>query len=220
MMIWSARILVILLVLCGACATRVGVPQELEASEKVVDYRIQIGDKLSIVFPFDQQLNQEVIVRADGRIALPLVEEIEVAGLFPEDLAAQLKFLYREELAHPEVLVSVRASAQRVFILGEVAVPGEVTWVPRLTALQAAAKAGGFTDRARLTHVTVIRRTKSGEKHVATHNLKVAFDDPLAAVYLKPYDTVYVPLSRVARVNLWVDQFIRRNIPIPIVFRF
>jgi protein involved in polysaccharide export with SLBB domain len=217
---WSARILGILLFLCGACATGSGVPRDIEESEKVVDYRIQIGDRLSIVFPFDPQLNQEVIVRADGRVALPLVEEVEAAGLFPEDLATQLKFLYREELAHPEVLVSVRASAQRIFILGEVEVPGEVIWVPRLTALQAAAKAGGFTDRARLTHVMVIRRTKGGEKHVTEHNLKDAFDDPLAAVYLKPYDTVYVPLSRVARVNLWVDQFIRRNIPIPIVFRF
>jgi protein involved in polysaccharide export with SLBB domain len=210
-------VLPILLVLCGACSTNGAAPvfEPDRSVHKPSEYRIQIGDQLGILFTFNERLNQEVTVRPDGRISLPLVDDLQAATLTPRELSTDLESRYAEQLENPAIAVILRVSAQRVFVFGEVTEGGAVPWIPELTALQAAAQVGGFTDRARMTRVILIRRDQAAEI-----NLKEALMNPKADVYLEPYDTLYVPLSGVARVNRWVDQYIRRNIPIPVTVRF
>ncbi|UCE86401.1 MAG: polysaccharide export protein [Deltaproteobacteria bacterium] len=204
------RALWVLFILCGGCASDIAPPfPYAEAEPRPAEYRIQPGDQLGIHFTFNERLNQEVLVRSDGRISLPLVEEVDAAGLTPRALEMRLTELYAAEIERPEISVMVRVSAQRVFIFGEVRKPGEIRWVPELTALQAAAQVGGFTDRARLEGVVLIREDQSFQI-----DLKEALSDPTTDVVLEPYDSLYVPLSGIASVNLWVDQYIRRNIPI------
>lgn len=181
------------------------------------EYFIQTGDQLDIKFFYNPELNETVTVRPDGRISLQLAPEITAAGLTPAQLTDTLMKNYAKELANPGITVIVRSfSSQRVYVDGEVNRPGMVAMTGPLTVLQAVAEAGGFKDTA-ASQVLVIRKTQD-KTPVA---IGVDLDDARNAVQgsqdilLAPYDVVHVPKSRVANVNKFVDQYIRRNIPIP-----
>jgi protein involved in polysaccharide export with SLBB domain len=202
--------------LIGACASN-GL-DELPATTSgaaETEYHIHSGDQLAIQFFFDEELNQVVLVRTDGRISLQLVDDVEAAGSTPAELASKLEERYDAFVDVPRVAVILVESAQRVYVLGEVRRPGEVPWSRALTVLQAAARVGGFTDRADLEQVLVIRRVDGG-RFTSKLDLTAALADPREDVQLEPDDTLYIPLSTVARVNRWVDQYIRRNLPIPV----
>jgi protein involved in polysaccharide export with SLBB domain len=203
----------ILTLACGSTG-REGLPPTPAGSEQD-EYRILAGDLLAVQFFFDEQLNQQVLVRTDGGISLHLVQEVDAAGSTPAELALLLEQRYAEFVEVPYVSVNVLESAQRVYVLGEVRKPGEVPWSSALTVLQAAARVGGFTDRADLEEVIVIRRI-NGERYTTKLDLTAALADPAEDVQLEPDDTLFIPLTGVARVNRWVDQYIRRNLPIPV----
>jgi polysaccharide export outer membrane protein len=180
-------------------------------------YRIHVGDELDVKFFFNADLNEHVIVRPDGRISLQLVPEIVAAGLTPSELAQRLKDEYSGELSKPELTVIMRSyGAQRVYVGGEVEKPGEMRLTGTLTALQAVAIAAGFKDTARLTEVIVIRRNPDRTPLVIPVNLKRALDgtDVGQDIDLMPYDVLYLPKSTLANVNKFVDQLIRKNIPL------
>ena len=187
------------------------------------EYKIQAGDQLGIKFFYNQELNEEVTVRPDGRISLQLIPEVVAAGRTPADLAKQLRTLYSREMEDPEIAVIVRSfSAQRIYVDGEVVKPGEMPLVGRLTVLQALAQAGGATPVARLREVLLIRREADGTPRVIPLNLNRAREAKLPDqdLSLKPYDIVYVPRSAIGNVNRWVDVYIRRNIPYSFSFRY
>ena len=188
------------------------------SSYPLKDYVIQTGDQLEIKFFYNPELNEQVTVRPDGRISLQLTPEIMAAGLTPSQLTDVLVKNYEKELANPGITVMVRSfSSQRVYVDGEVNKPGMVNLAGPLTVLQSIAEAGGFKDTARTSQVLVIRKT-NGDKPVA---IAVNLDDVRSAapgsrdMLLAPYDIVYVPKSAIANVNLFVDKYIRQNIPIP-----
>jgi protein involved in polysaccharide export with SLBB domain len=101
---------------------------------------------------------------------------------------------------------------------GEVTKSGMVTLVGFTTVLQAISQAGGVKDTARTTEVIVIRRGADNKPLVIPVNLDKAIDgtDMGQDIVLRPFDIVYVPKSPIANVNKWVDQYIRKNIPISI----
>jgi protein involved in polysaccharide export with SLBB domain len=180
-------------------------------------YKIHVGDELDVKFFFNAELNEHLTVRPDGRISLQLVPEIVAAGLTPGELAQRLKDEYSGELSKPELTVIMRSfGAQQVYVGGEVEKPGEMRLTGTLTALQAVAIAAGFKDTARLTEVIVIRRNPDRTPLVIPVNLKRALDgtDVGQDIALMPYDVLYVPKSTLANVNKFVDQLIRKNIPL------
>ena len=187
------------------------------------EYRIQIGDELGIKFFYNSDLNEQVIVRPDGRISLQLIPEIVVANMSPAELTKELTRLYSAELRQPRVTVIVRGfGSQRVFVDGEVGRPGMVPILGLMTALQAIAEAGGMTQTARATEVIVIRRGAPNKPVLFSLDMKKARDgtDMSQDISLAPFDVIYVPRSRIANVNAWVDQYIRKNIPIPFTIQF
>ncbi|WP_142847823.1 polysaccharide biosynthesis/export family protein [Telmatospirillum sp. J64-1] len=181
-------------------------------------YVINPGDVLNIKFFFNPELNEEeLVVRPDGRISLQLIGEQQVAGLTPGQLEQRLQQAYASELRNPQVAVIMDSFAgQRIFVDGQVGTPSEVTLNGRMTALQAIASAGGFTDAAR-RQVLLIRRGADGQPVVANLDLHAALSgtDLSQDVALEPYDIIFVPRSGVADLNLAIDQYIRQNIPIP-----
>lgn len=186
----------------------------------VPEYVIQEGDALGIKFFFNPELNEEVVVRPDGRISLQLVPAIVAAGRTPSELTQELKQMYSAELESPELSVIVRSfSAQRVFVGGEVDRPGELDLIDGLTVLGAIARAEGLTDRGKKEAVVIIHRGEDGVPEVAEFNLqrirKGLAPDPLLA----PYDVVFVPMTKIANLNKWMDQYIRGNIPVSFGFR-
>jgi protein involved in polysaccharide export with SLBB domain len=187
------------------------------------EYTIEIGDEFDIKSYYNPELNEHVIVRPDGRISLPLINEIQVVGKTPEQLATELTNRYSSEFKQPQVSVILRTfGAQKVYVAGQVNKPGMINLVGPLTALQAVALAEGFTDVARTGEVVVIRRGQDNRPVATTVDLKSVSNgsDPKADLLLQPYDIVYVPRSRIGNVNRWVNQYIRQNIPIPFSFSY
>jgi protein involved in polysaccharide export with SLBB domain len=182
------------------------------------EYHIQTGDQLDIKFFYNPELNETVTVRPDGRISLQLVPEITAAGLTPAQLTDSLVQSYAKELANPGITVLVRSfSSQRVYVDGEVNKPGMVALAGPLTVMQSIAEAGGLKDTAKPSQILVIRKTQDNKPLAITVDIDDARNAAQGSqdILLAPYDIVYVPKSAVANVNQFIDQYIRRNIPIP-----
>jgi protein involved in polysaccharide export with SLBB domain len=179
-------------------------------------YAIRPGDQLGIKFYQNKDLDEEVVVRSDGKISLQLIGDVQAAGLEPGGLARSIQTAYRSELSNPRVAVLVRKFGGRVYVGGEVGKPGAVPLTSSLTLIQAIQQAGGFLPTAHLSQVVLIRRDPNG------HPVGYAIDtrpiiggwEPDKDVPLQPSDIAFVPRSKVADVNLFVRQYIRDNLPI------
>lgn len=187
------------------------------------EYRIQAGDELDIKFYYNTELNERVIVRPDGRISLQLIPELVVTGQTPSGLSQQLMKAYAVELKQPQVTVIVRSfAAEQVYVDGEVSRPGVIALTGRTTVLQAISQAGGFKDSARLSEIMVVRIDGGSRPTPIRLNLKearqgIAFEQD---ALLRPRDIVFVPRSRIGNVNKWVDEYIRKNLPLPLGVQF
>jgi len=187
------------------------------------EYRLQVGDQLDVKFFYNPELNEQVTVRPDGRISLQLVHEIMVAGLTPSQLTDSLTKLYAPKLNKPEIVVIVRSfSAQRIYVDGEVTKAGMFPLIGFMSVLQAISQAGGVKDSARTTEVIVIRRGADNKPLVIPVILDKAIDgtDMSQDIVLRPFDIVFVPKSPIANVNVWVDQYVRKNLPIYLSFGY
>jgi len=195
--------------------------QALQAAPQVEEYRIQVGDQLEIKFFYNSELNEQAVVRPDGRISLQLVKEVVAAGFTPAELTRLLSTKYADELQKPELVVIVRSfGSQRVYVDGEVAKPGMIPLVGYVTVSQAISQAGGLKEGARATDVVVIRHGVGNRPLILTVNLQKVYDgtDLQQDIPLKFFDIVYVPRSQIANVNIWVDQYIRKNLPVSLAF--
>lgn len=194
-------------------------PVPVAAQPAQFSYVIEPGDELDVRFFYNPELNEEVMVRPDGGISLPLVGQVQAAGRTVTDLESSLKQEYGRELRQTAITVIIKGFAgQRVYVDGEVGTPQMVNIAGNLSAMQAVASAGGFTDDARKEEVVIIRRQPGGGQPVVIPlNLARAIDgtDTGQDIGLKPYDVVFVPKTGIAEVNQWINQYIRQNIPIP-----
>jgi protein involved in polysaccharide export with SLBB domain len=179
-------------------------------------YRMYPGDVLDVAFPSAPELNREVTVQPDGRIALPLVQPVMAADLSVPDLQSTLGQVYAGVLVRPEVDVSVRAATPlRIFVGGEVAKPGVYDMPGDVNALQAVVMAGGFSPVAKRREVILIRRGPGGRPMMRTVDLRAATLDPAAtdAAPLRRFDVIYVPRTAVGNADLFVDQYFRQLVP-------
>jgi len=181
------------------------------------EYILQVGDLMDIKFLYDPDLNESVRIRPDGRISLQIVDEVEAAGLNPAQLDAILTEKYSRVLNKPEVAVIVREFAgQKIYVGGEVASPGIIHLNSHMTALEAIFSAGGFRDTAQPGSVIVLSRSPENTRIVRKVDLKNALAGNATEqdLVLKPFDVVHVPKSKVAQANKYVDQYIRKMIPL------
>lgn len=201
------------LLLVLGCASGPSPQAPVPAAPALGDYRIQAGDQIDVRFPLNPELNVFTVVRPDGRISLKLMGEVLAEGSTPAELSEKLERTYSTELRDPEIAVTVRGMAARIYVDGQIERPGEYVWNPQITALQAIARAGGFRETADEDRFVVLRRSEEGVQQVIAVDLE-ADDGANHDVFLAPYDLVVVPSSSVADVNKWVDQYIRQNIPV------
>jgi protein involved in polysaccharide export with SLBB domain len=214
-------ILCLLLAACGSTvrnipAAKPGDPRVSSPAVPGEEYRIQPGDMLDIKFFYSPELNEQMPVRPDGRIALQLAEEIQAAGLTPGELTTVLKEKYSRELRKPDVVVIVRTFGnQRIYVDGEVSKPGLFPLTGPTTVLQAIAQAGGFVYTGNTTDVVVIRRGAENQPVAMLVNMEKVYDgtDMGQDIYLRPFDIVYVPKTAIANANLWIEQYLTRMVP-------
>lgn len=159
------------------------------------DYVIGAGDVLSIVFWRDQDLSGEVTVRPDGKITVPLLKDIDAAGLTPAQLEKVLQDTAKRYVQDPNATVVVRQIHSRnVFITGNVARAGSYPLNSPTTVLQLIAIAGGLLEYADAGGI-LIMRTEGGKPTTFKFNYKdVSKGKALAQnIQLRPGDTVIVP---------------------------
>jgi polysaccharide biosynthesis/export protein len=157
------------------------------------DYRLGAGDKLRIEVYKDAQLSQSVQVRPDGKVTLPLVGDMEAAGLTPIELRDHIATSLKEYVTNPTVtVIVVEATASTAYVMGEVNHPGAVNLQAPLTILQALALAGGLKDFADAKNIRVLRPGPDGVQTIS-FNYKDALKSTRAPIYLRPADTVVVP---------------------------
>lgn len=158
-------------------------------------YVIGTDDVLSIVYWKDKDMSADAKVRPDGRIALPLINEVVAAGLTPEQLHAKLVEESKKYMEDANITVVVREiNSRRAFITGEVNKPGPYPLTSPTTVMQLISMAGGLREYANAKKI-MIMRSESGRQVSLPFNYKdVANGKNLAQnIELKPGDTVVVP---------------------------
>jgi polysaccharide biosynthesis/export protein len=179
-------------------------------------YLMQPGDHLAVKFYLNPDLNEEVVIRPDGKISLQLIGEMQAAGSEPGALATHIEEAYRSELSTPRVTVLVRELGGRIYVGGEVGEPGIVPLSDNLTLVGAVQAAGGFLPGAHLSQVVLIRRDANGRPvgYMVDVRPVIGGTDAGQDVPLRPYDIAFVPRSKIADVDLFVQQYVRDLLPV------
>jgi polysaccharide export outer membrane protein len=158
-------------------------------------YSIQPNDVLEIFVWKNPDLTRKVLVRPDGRISFPLVQDLEAAGISPGELKDRIESRLKEYLTAPNVTVIVDAiQSYRVYVLGKVQKPGALTVEKPIMVLQALALAGGFQDFAKDSEITIIRNFGK-ENIVFEFNYRdvIKGKQPSQNILLRSGDVVVVP---------------------------
>ena len=179
-------------------------------------YRIQVGDVLDIAFFKAMDMDQTRTAGPDGDIYLPIVGRVKVVGRTVDDVTSEVNEGYRKEMINPQITVSVAEySGLAVYVSGEVESPGLQEYRGGFTITQAISSAGGFTVRARMQEVLLIRPGPKNEPVGTLVDVKqilrkgqLTNDVPLA-----PLDIVYVHWKKIINLNIFVEQYISENIP-------
>ena len=159
------------------------------------NYVIGPQDVLDINVWKEPELTRQVPVRPDGKISLPLLNDVQAMGLTPTQLASQITAGLDKFMTSPQVTVIVsQINSQRVYILGEVGRAGAYGLLPGMTVLQALSNAGGFTIFANQKGIYVLRQD-GGKQAKLFFNYKdvVAGKKAEQNIQLKPGDTIVVP---------------------------
>ena len=158
------------------------------------DYKIGPEDLLDISVWKNPELSRTVPVRPDGKVSLPLVNDIQAAGLTPTALRQQLTDRLSEYIPSPEVAVIVReVHSMKVAVVGSVKTPGRYELKSAATVLEMIALAQGFTDFASRDRVVILRQEKGESKRIPFNYRKVAAGDEQANLIVQPGDIIVVP---------------------------
>jgi polysaccharide biosynthesis/export protein len=126
-------------------------------------YVIQPNDLLKVFVWKQPDMSGQVLVRPDGRISLPLVQDIQAAGSTPGELKQKIEQSLKEYIEFPTVTVIVDAiQSYRVFVTGQVTKPGPITTEKPISVLQAIALAGGFLPLSKPAETVIVRTTTEG----------------------------------------------------------
>lgn len=159
------------------------------------NYVIGPQDMLDIDVWKEAELTRTVQVRPDGKISLPLLNDVQAAGLTPTQLAAAITTNLKKYVDGPQVTVIVtQINSQRVYIMGEVTRAGAYPLLPGMTVLQALSSAGGFTQFANLKKIYVLR-VENGKQQKFPFNYKDVVGGKAADqnIQVKAGDTIVVP---------------------------
>ena len=166
------------------------------ADDTQTEYIIGCGDILDILTWKEEAFSiPEALVRIDGKITMPLINDIQAAGKTPEQLQKDIEAKLKDYVTNPEVTVTVRNPASHKFyILGEIQNTGEYPLNTRLTVLQAFALAGGFTEWASKNEILLLRK-KNGKNITLRINYKDLADGENLEqnVNIQAGDTIIVP---------------------------
>ena len=170
-------------------------PNPAQTATEDPAYKIGAQDVLKIDVWREDQLTRTVPVRPDGKITLPLLNDIQAVGLTPMELAAIIRDELKKFITNPQITVSVtEINSRRIYVNGEVNKPGAYQLLPHMTVLQALSGSGGFTTFARVKSIYVLRNV-NGKAMRIPFNYKEAIKGKNVDqnIELQPGDVIVVP---------------------------
>lgn len=175
----------------GAAASPPAPPAAVVADDT---YRIGVEDVLAISVWRDPDLTKDVPVRPDGKISLPLLQDIDAAGKTPRELAQEIQRRLKEYLSNPAVTVIVKeVNSLKAYLLGEVLKPGPIYLRSPVRLLQGIALVGGLTQFGGRNGIVIYRKTATGEKVIEiSYRDIVSGRKPEDNLILEPGDTILI----------------------------
>lgn len=168
---------------------------ESRAKSVINRYTIQPEDGIEVIVRNERELSRTVVVRPDGKITLPLVQDIQAAGLTPLELKKQLEDRLKEYIAEPNVTVMVDTiNSYKVYFVGKVSNQGVMTLLQPVTVLQGLALAGGLEEFAKQEDIAIVRGSDKDTKVLPFNYKDVIKGKNLTQnVVLEPGDVVIIP---------------------------
>ena len=159
------------------------------------EYKIGPQDVLRVDVWKETELTRTVPVRPDGKISLPLLNDVQAAGLTPTQLAKVLTDGLKKFINAPQVTVTVsEINSRRVYVTGEVAHAGAFPLLPNMTVLQALSSSGGFSQFAKVKAIYVLRNEDGKQvKHPFNYKEVLAGRNAEQNIQLMPGDVIVVP---------------------------
>lgn len=185
----------------AACSSLPELPEteaETTAVAQTEDYRIAPGDDLNIFVWQDRDLSLTVRVRPDGKVSMPLIQEIQAAGKTPQALSKELERRLSQFVQAPVVTVIVANYVgpldQQVRIIGEAADPKSIVFQPNMTVLDALIAVGGLTEFADGNRSVVIRKVDGEAQRYRVRLADLLQDGDISAnAKLLPGDVLIIP---------------------------
>lgn len=170
-------------------------PEPVRSAAEDPKYSIGAEDVLTIDVWKEPEVSRTVPVRMDGKISLPLLNDLQAAGLTPTQLGSEITEHLRKVLVNPQVTVIVtQMNSQRIYIVGQVTRGGSFPLEPNMSAVQALSNAGGFTQFANLKKIYVLRSENGLEEKLQVNYKEVISGrKPIGDIRLKTGDTIVVP---------------------------
>jgi polysaccharide export outer membrane protein len=159
------------------------------------EYKIGPQDVVQIDVWKEPEITRTIPVRPDGKISLPLVNDVQAAGLTAMQLAAVIREGLTKYLTNPQVTVTVTMiNSRRVYITGEVSRTGALPLLPNMTVLQALSSAGGFTPFAKMKDIYILRIENGRQTKYPFHYKDVVKGKRQEEnILLQPNDVIVVP---------------------------
>ena len=172
-------------------------PSTTTASQTTTDPSYKIGpqDLLRVDVWKEPDITRTVPVRPDGKISLPLLNDVQAAGLTAMELAGAIREGLTKYITSPQVTVTVtEINSRRFYCMGEVLKQGSYPLLPNMTALQAISSCGGFTQFAKLKGIYILRNENGQQKkHPFNYKDVVKGNHPEENIQLQPGDVIVVP---------------------------
>lgn len=170
-------------------------PVLTEKAQQAPDYLIGPGDVLEIIVWREPELSRTVRVRPDGKISLPLVDDVHASHRTLEQLKEKITESLAAYVDSPSVYVMLEENrSKRIYIVGRVTSPGEYVLEKNLTVLQAISMAGGFTEWAKKNDIVILRAGPQGQHRIAFDFDRVVSGKDIAQnILLIPDDVIVVP---------------------------
>ncbi len=189
---------------------------EAKNSTSALEYRLGFGDVVEIKFFNNNEYNEIVAVRPDGKISLQRIGDVDVVGMPVSELDSIITESYSEILVNPEATVIVREfGGQCVYVMGEVMHPGSYDITKGMSLLRAITTAGGPLSSAKMNSIILVRGNEqmnlTAERiNLMPRSLESVLDND---VPIQPYDLVYVPRTFIADLETFASQIYKVVVP-------
>jgi protein involved in polysaccharide export with SLBB domain len=211
----------------GACSNPVAHIPELRPEQLIAKpakqlpyeqtYKMVPYDLLTLRFTYhpEQDPKTPIAIRPDGQITIDAIGTVRAAGLTPDELGKEIAARSSKRLRDPEVIVTVTQFApRRIYVGGQVKNPGVVQFQGDISPMQAIFDRGGFTSEAQVDSVILIRNAGAPDPIIGRINTNQALEDAKPEnISLLTNDVLYVPMSGIARADLWVRQHLNDIVP-------